>query len=50
MKTHMDLLTKHLLAGGVKKVNAVGPASRPDDLDFDYDEKAKYLNNQGFPI
>lgn len=46
IKTQMDLLTKYLLAGGAKKVKAVGATSRQEDLDFIYDEEAKYLNNQ----
>lgn len=45
IKAHKYMLTKHLLAGGAEKVNAVRPAGRHDNLEFDYDEKAKYLNN-----
>ncbi|XP_060177802.1 uncharacterized protein LOC132607737, partial [Lycium barbarum] len=46
--TQMDLLTKHVMGGGSKKVNAVesfegGP---PDEQCFQmYDEEASYVNN-----
>lgn len=45
IEMQIDLLINHLLAGGVEKVNSVGATSRHEDLDFDYDEKAKYLKN-----
>lgn len=49
MKTQMDLLIKHLLAGAVEKVNAVEAADKHEDLDFYNEEKVKYLNNpEGF--
>lgn len=45
MKTHMDLLAKHLLAVRAERVNEAGATSRHGELDYDYDEEAKYLNN-----
>ena len=44
MKTQMDLLTKHLLSRKTEKVKAVASQER---VDFNYEEEANYLNNQG---
>uniref|UniRef100_M1DC26 Integrase core domain containing protein n=1 Tax=Solanum tuberosum TaxID=4113 RepID=M1DC26_SOLTU len=46
IRTHMDLLTKHIMAGS-EKVNAVGASNWYEDQDIDLDEKAKFLSNQG---
>ncbi|XP_059310004.1 uncharacterized protein LOC132061163 [Lycium ferocissimum] len=47
--TQMDLLTKRVLGGGSKKVNAVESCERgsPDEQCFQmYDEETSYINNQ----
>ncbi|KAH0746383.1 hypothetical protein KY285_008040 [Solanum tuberosum] len=46
MRTQMDLITKHIMAGS-KKVNGVGTPNRYADQDIDLDEEDKYLGNQG---
>lgn len=43
----MDLLTKCLLSGGLKKDNAIDNANIFDDHAFDLHEDAKFLNNEG---
>ena len=45
MKTQMDLLTKHLLVGGVDKVKTVGSKGRAYKSDLE--KEANYMNNQG---
>ncbi|WMV59011.1 hypothetical protein MTR67_052396 [Solanum verrucosum] len=50
MMTQIDLLSKHVMGGGTKSVNAVGTNSGqcPDDAKFEvlYNEKVHYLGNQ----
>uniref|UniRef100_M1DM53 Integrase core domain containing protein n=1 Tax=Solanum tuberosum TaxID=4113 RepID=M1DM53_SOLTU len=46
MRTLIDLLTNHIMAGS-EKVNVVGTPNRYEDQDIDLDEEAKYLGNQG---
>lgn len=43
-ETQLDFLTKKLLSRNTKKVKAVGSQS---NVEFDYEEEANYLNNQG---
>lgn len=43
MKTWMDFITKHLLAIGVKNVNAFSSHSRA--VEFDLEEELNHLNN-----
>ncbi|PHT28408.1 Zinc finger A20 and AN1 domain-containing stress-associated protein 8 [Capsicum baccatum] len=44
IKTQMDLLTKHLLSGKTEKVKVVVSQARGE---YDSEEEANYLNNQG---
>lgn len=43
----MNLQTKHLLCGSLKNVKVVEASNRYDELEFDFEEEAKFLNIQG---
>lgn len=45
--TQMDLLTKRVLGRGLEKVKAIDASNRYDKSEFDFEEKDKFLNNQG---
>ena len=47
MKTQIDLITKSLLNGGLEKVKVVDTAGRYEEPELDFEEEAKFLNNQG---
>ena len=50
MMTQMDLLTKHVINGGLKSVNAIhaskGHVSEDAKFDALFEEEVQYLSNQ----